>query len=145
VFFADNFLNHSESSLICVDPFLNIDDNDHKLFLMNNQEKNFDHNISICDNVEKITVMKITSDEFFKNNTKKFNFIYVDGCHELDYIKRDVENSFNALENNGIMWMDDYRGGDGFNIKNTIDSTLEKFIGLYSIIHMDYQLAIRKH
>ena len=43
------------------------------------------------------------------------------------------------------MWMDDYRGGDGYNIKNAIDSTLEKFNGLYSIIHVGYQLAIRKH
>jgi hypothetical protein len=28
-----------------------------------------------------------------------------------------MENSFKFLENNGIMWMDDYNGGDGIIIK----------------------------
>jgi hypothetical protein len=71
VFFANNIINHSESTLTCVDPFLNINNNDHKEFLENGiSEKFFDYNISICNNKEKIEVKKITSDEFFKNNTK---------------------------------------------------------------------------
>lgn len=75
-FFADNLLENQDSSLTCVDPFLNIDNNDHSKFLMNNEEKNFDYNISICKNAEKIEVHKITSDDFFKTNTKTYNFIY---------------------------------------------------------------------
>jgi predicted O-methyltransferase YrrM len=64
-FFAEILLNHNESTLTCVDPFLTIEDNDHKQYLTNNEEKNFDHNVSICRNSEKITVRKITSDKFF--------------------------------------------------------------------------------
>ena len=45
VFFADNLLHHSESSLTCVDPFLHIDGNDHEKFLQNDEERNFDYNI----------------------------------------------------------------------------------------------------
>jgi predicted O-methyltransferase YrrM len=48
VFFADNFLEHPNSSLTCVDPFLNINNNDHSQFLQNNEELNFDYNISHC-------------------------------------------------------------------------------------------------
>ena len=51
--------------MICVDPYLKIDDNDHKTLLQNNEESNFDHNISICKNNSKITIHKITSDDFF--------------------------------------------------------------------------------
>jgi len=40
VFFADNFLNNPDSRLTSVDPFLNIDNNDHKNFLQNNEEMN---------------------------------------------------------------------------------------------------------
>ena len=144
VFFADNFLENSDSNLTCVDPFLNIENNDHKTFLKNNEEMNFDFNISTCKNSNKIIVHKITSDDFFKNNTSTFNFIYIDGCHEPEFIKRDIENSFSVLEKNGIMWMDDYGGGNGIDIKNTMNKFLEKYKGQYAIIHTGYQLAIKK-
>ena len=154
VFFA-NFLDNPKSTLTCVDPFLNIDNNDHEEYLIHNAEMNFDYNISICKNRDKIEVHKITSDEFFKrlfeeksedkeSNNKTYNFIYIDGCHEPEFITRDMENSFKVLEENGIMWMDDYKGGDGVTIKNTMDSFLEKYKGQYEIIHSGYQLAIRK-
>ena len=145
VFFADNFIDDPSSSLTCVDPFLTIDNNDHCQFLNNNEEINFDFNISNCKNSDKISVKKITSDIFFENNNQKYNFIYIDGCHEPDFIKRDMENSFNFLEKNGIMWMDDYGGGDGIQIKNTMDTFLKKYNGQYDLIHKGYQLAIKKN
>ena len=144
VFFADNFLDNPKSSLTCVDPFLNINNNDHSKFLQNNEEMNFDFNISNCRNSDRIIIHKTTSDIFFENNNKTYNFIYIDGCHEPDFIKRDMENSFHVLEKNGIMWMDDYGGGDGIQIKNTMNTFLEKYIGHYELIHIGYQLAIKK-
>jgi predicted O-methyltransferase YrrM len=142
VFFAEHLLTDPASSMICVDPFLNIEDNDHKAYFANNEEANFDYNISICPNANKIDVRKITSDEFFKTNTKTFNFIYIDGCHECDFINRDMENSFAALEPGGIMWMDDYCGGDGIQMKRTMDAFLDKY--QCTVIHRGYQLAIQK-
>jgi len=141
VFFADNLLNHAESTLTCVDPFLSFEKNDHKELLFNNEENNFDYNIQACKNADKITICKITSDEYFKKNEKTFNFIYVDGCHEPDYIKRDLENSFAVLEYDGIMWMDDYDGGL---TKETFDNFLIKYEGNCDVIHRGYQLAIQK-
>ena len=143
VFFADNFLEHPNSSLTCVDPYLTVA-NDHSPFLQNKEENNFDYNISVCKHSDKITVYKITSDEFFKTNTKHYTFIYIDGCHDPEFIKRDMENAFQVLEKGGIMWMDDYLGGDGRQIKHTMDTFLIKYIGLYETIHVGYQLAIRK-
>ena len=74
-----------------------------------------------------------------------YNFIYIDGCHEEDFIKRDMKNSFKFLEKNGIMWMDDYMGGDGIKIRNVMDTFLEKYKGQYELIHKGYQLAIKKY
>ena len=48
------------------------------------------------------------------------------------------------LDKKGIMWMDDYGGGDGVQIKNTMDSFLKNHKGEYDLIHMGYQLAIKK-
>ena len=144
VFFADNFIDNAKSCLTCVDPFLTVN-NDHRKYLQNNEEMNFDFNISNCKNLDKITVHKITSDLFFVKNTQTYDFIYIDGCHQPDFIKRDMENSFNILEKNGIMWMDDYGGGDGIQIKNTMNAFLEKYTGKYELIHKGYQLAIKKY
>jgi predicted O-methyltransferase YrrM len=144
VFFADNLLNNPYSSLTCVDPFLNINNNDHSKFLMNNEEKHFDHNIRNCKNANKIQVHKITSDDFFTTNNKTYNFIYIDGCHECDFITRDMENAFKVLDKNGIMWMDDYLGADGIKIRDTMDRFLDKYKNQYNILYKGYQLAIRK-
>lgn len=141
VFFADNFLDNPNSFLVCVDPFLSIDHNDHVHFGLNEAEINFNFNISICKNANKIITHKTSSDDFFKNNKLNYTFIYIDGCHEPSFIKRDLENAYLVLEENGIMWMDDYRGGDG-KIKNTIDEFVNKYN--CKIIHKGYQLAIQK-
>lgn len=144
VFLAETLLNSPQSTLTCVDPFLNVSDNDHKVWLSNNQEDNFDYNISVCKNYDKITVHKVTSDKFFETNTKTYNFIYIDGCHIAEFITRDMENSFKYLENRGIMWMDDYLGDNG-RIAIAMNAFLDKYNGQYDLIHKGYQLAIRKH
>jgi len=144
VFFADNLLEHPESTLTCVDPFMIIPNNDHSQFLQANEEMNFDYNISHCKHTNKITVIKKISDDFFSNNTDQFSFIYIDGCHEPEYIMRDMENGFKILAVGGIMWMDDYLGGRDGKIKETMDSFLKKYKGQYIIIHNKYQLGISK-
>ena len=146
VFFADNFIDNPKSSLTCVDPFLHIDNNDHQTLLQNDEELNFDYNISNCKNTDKIIIHKTTSDVFFENNEDgdTYNLIYIDGCHEPDYIQRDMENSFRFLEKDGIMWMDDYGGGNDGSIEKTMDNFLVKYEGQYELIHTGYQLAIKK-
>ena len=42
VFFADNLLDHPDSSLTCVDPFMNDQQNDHAKYLTNNEGINVD-------------------------------------------------------------------------------------------------------
>lgn len=51
--------------------------------------------------------LRMTSDEFFKTNTKKFDVIFVDGLHYYDQVKRDVENSLSVLKDNGIIIIHD--------------------------------------
>jgi len=144
VFFADTLLNHSGSTLTCVDPYLTLNTNDHGHLLQNNEEANFDYNITHCNNAEKIHIHKITSDTFFEQNTKIFDMIYIDGSHQCENIRRDMINSFKYLASNGIMWMDDYLGDDGIRIKNTMDSVLSQLNGQYKFLQSGYQIAIQK-
>ena len=144
VFFADNFIDDNLSTLTLVDPFSTIADNDHIKYNLLDAEKNFDYNLSICKNKNKIDIQKITSDKFFENNNKNFDFIYIDGSHDCDQIKKDMNNSFQVLNKNGIMWMDDYLGGEEGNtdIKNTMDNWIQSHN--CEIIFQGYQIAIKK-
>ena len=50
---------------------------------------------------------KMTSDIFFKNNSDKFDLIFIDGLHIYDQVKRDILNSVNCLKENGIILVHD--------------------------------------
>lgn len=140
-FFSDNYLNHSNSKLYCVDPYYKIigkcvDENTEKLFIKN---------IKMSKNYNKIVKKKMTSDEFFSNNSIIFDIIYVDGCHEPDYLKRDIDNVFKSTKKNSIIWFDDYGGVTSQEkpIKHYIDNFLDKYKTNFKILYTGYQLGIK--
>lgn len=142
--FSDNVMDHPESSLVCVDPFyLSGSDKTTSQCVTNQTKERFCENILKSKNSDKILFHQLTSDEYFTKTSKKFTFIYIDGNHDPQNIISDLENSFNHIELNGIIWMDDYLGGKNGYIKKTIDDTLKKYIGRFEIIHSNYQLAIK--
>jgi len=57
-------------------------------------------------NVE--TTYKMTSDDFFeKHITQKYDIVFVDGLHLHEQVYRDIINSLNNLNNNGIIVVHD--------------------------------------
>lgn len=59
-----------------------------------------------------------------------FDIIYVDGCHEPEYIERDIKNAFKFTKKNSIIWFDDY-GGNTTNegkIKIHMDKYLDNYL-----------------
>ena len=74
------------------------------------------HNNEVFDKIgiEKIGVDPIsggnyrgTSDKFFKENLKKFDCIFIDGLHEYNQTKRDILNSIEILNKDGIIILHD--------------------------------------
>ena len=57
-----------------------------------------------CDNEN---ICKLTSDEFFAQNTDKVDVIFIDGMHHSEYVLRDFNNSMNFLAENGSIFIDD--------------------------------------
>lgn len=49
----------------------------------------------------------MTSDEFFAQNTKKYDLIFIDGLHEETQVDRDIENSLNSLTETGFIVIHD--------------------------------------
>ena len=48
-----------------------------------------------------------TSDNFFKSNNENFDIIFIDGLHEYEQVKKDILNSLNFLNNDGIILLHD--------------------------------------
>ncbi len=50
---------------------------------------------------------RMTSDEFFQNNEKKFDVIFIDGLHHYEQCQKDCINSIKSLNKNGIILLHD--------------------------------------
>ena len=48
-----------------------------------------------------------TSDEFFRENKKKFDIIFIDGLHIYNQVKKDILNSVSCLKEEGIVLVHD--------------------------------------
>ena len=55
---------------------------------------------------DKRLILK-TSDDFFTENKKTFDIIFIDGMHHYDFVYRDFINSLKILNDNGIIFLDD--------------------------------------
>jgi len=65
-------------------------------------------------NIEKIGVdpmsggnFRGTSDEFFLQNNKKFDCIFIDGLHTYEQVIKDIKNSINFLSDDGTIILHD--------------------------------------
>jgi len=56
----------------------------------------------------KVDFFKIKSSKFFKINKKKFDIIYIDGSHFYLDVLKDLRNSLNIINNEGIIILDDF-------------------------------------
>ena len=96
----------------------------------------------------RLISMKTTSDLFFANNEQKFNFIYIDGNHEVNQLLKDGLNAFECLELGGILAFDDYLGATNKppneRPKFVLDLYLSILIGKVEVVIDNYQLWVRK-
>ena len=51
--------------------------------------------------------IRMTSDDFFKNNLDKFDIIFIDGLHQYKQVKNDIINSLKFLNKNGVILLHD--------------------------------------
>jgi predicted O-methyltransferase YrrM len=74
---------------------------------------------------------KMTTDDFFEKNTDTFDVIFIDASHDIEFVKKDFENSLKILNTSGILIFDDTdplytyltdskRCGDAYIIKDYI-------------------------
>jgi len=57
---------------------------------------------------DNLRYCRMNSDEFFQQLTEKLDWIYIDGNHFYDWVRRDIENALKAVRPGGIVCGDDY-------------------------------------
>jgi hypothetical protein len=97
---------------------------------------------------KRLSINKMSSDKFFKQNNKKFDLIYIDGSHYVKDVMNDCINSYKSLNENGIMIIDDFMWNYYSNINENPIGAIMPFIkknySNINIIHLNYQIIIRK-
>ncbi len=67
--------------------------------------------IKICDSGKLYTKFhNMASDDFFENNINfndYFDMIFIDANHDIDFVRRDFDNSFRCVRNHGLIVMHD--------------------------------------
>ena len=59
--------------------------------------------VGVDPNTSFSDIIKMTSDEFFEQNTDVYDLILIDGLHHSDQVYRDITNSLNCLSENGVI------------------------------------------
>ena len=123
IFFSNLF---KKAKITCVDTWQGSDE--HSNFNFKQVENNFDINIKNLINNNRIIKFKGKSDNFFNLNKKYFDLIYIDGDHSKDQVKKDIYNSWNVLNKNGFMVIDDYMWWYYKDLKNNPAFPVNDFI-----------------
>ncbi len=100
--------NIKDSNITCVDIWSDdfTSGNKNRKLKFTEIKKNFD--INLLPFKDRLTVHKITSNEFFKINKNKFDLIYIDGSHVFEDVLNDGNNSIKILNHNGLIIFDDF-------------------------------------
>jgi hypothetical protein len=62
-----------------------------------------ENKVGVDPDLNSRATIYLTSDEFFKENKKTFDIIFIDGMHEADFVYRDIINSLKILNEGGVI------------------------------------------
>jgi predicted O-methyltransferase YrrM len=117
-----------------------------------NIEQIFKNNIISAEVKDKTRILKGSSDKMLLqliNEGENFDFVYVDGNHNPFNTYLDCKLSWEMINNEGIMGIDDYfYNYDLIEIENQpklgINKFLEEIEGEYKYLHKGYRIFIQK-
>jgi hypothetical protein len=148
VWLYDNIILHPESSLTDVDTWEGSDESLHHQMNWSAVESLYDSKTKKARKEKKIIKYKGTSDQFFQNNKKLYDFIYIDGDHTAKQTEIDADNAWECLRSSGILAFDDYEWTTDPDIekrpKPGINRFLAKHEGQFILMVKNYQLWVIK-
>jgi predicted O-methyltransferase YrrM len=172
IWFLDVFLQDKNSTITCIDPWLNYSQNEDSLnsygsessvwkFGETKVKERFLKNITENGNLDKVKIIQELSDKALPiliNENKKYDLIFIDGNHVAPYVLMDSVMSWPLLKVGGYMIFDDYDWGldmpgsfqETDNVGMTLrpEKAIDSFIDIFSdyieIIYSNHRKIIRR-
>lgn len=165
IWFIENFMNHLNSTVTCIDPWENYSQNEdsyesyssiNALHNLSEIQKRFNNNIELSGRKNKVIVKQGYSYNILPQliaNKEKYDFIFIDGNHTAPFVLTDAVMSWYLLKKDGMLVFDDYLWKNPFvksedpllSPKIAIDTFLDIFKNNLTIIWRDYRLALIKN
>lgn len=144
--FAENYANHKDTKLYCIDPWLDYHDYPEYKNSQENTYTTFIQNIKNCKHKDKIIIKRGFSNiEVLNLKDDFFDIVYIDGNHEPEYVLEDAVLSFRKLKQNGIMIFDDYGWGGKDLTQRGIDAFISGYYKKIKVLGLqDSQMFIQK-
>lgn len=166
VWFLDNFINNENSSVTCIDPWMNYYQNSDSFnsydkdtktwsgidYVTGGVKDRFLHNIGLTKKDKQVNIIQelshIQLPKMMESHSNKFDIIYIDGNHTTPFVLTDALMSWYLLKPNGIMIFDDYEWGLDDNIRNrpklAVDSFVDCFKDYLEVLWSSTRYGIRK-
>lgn len=106
IWLLENILQNKNSKLVDVDTWQGSNEQSHAEFNWHEVEDAYDRKVN--DFSSQVIKRKVTSDEFFSDNSQLFDFIYIDGSHKASDVLQDGLNAYKFLKLGGLVAFDDY-------------------------------------
>lgn len=135
VFFLANIVTHPTAKLICIDHWR--DSTVYRRFL---------GNLLNCDGQDRCEVRRSDTHQMLRGMRQRFDFVYVDADHRADAVLTDAVLCWSLLNIGGVLIFDDYRWERPGVMapKIGIDAFMTAFEGQYEILHMGWQVILKK-
>ena len=162
VWFLENILQNKNSTITCVDPWMNYSQDQDSLNSYFKEENEWDlinrktkeiflHNIVESGDSGKVTIRQGFSDKVLPcliTEQKMYDIIFIDGNHTAPYVMMDSVMSWPLLKNGGIMIFDDYNwefdNPPTLRPKESVDYFMLSFSDYIKEIYCDYRRMIKK-
>ena len=131
-------LTHETARIECVDVFYD-----------GGYASRFDHNIRTALGERKVRKIAGRSQEVLRRlPLDHYDAIYVDGSHAAADVLEDAVLAFRLLKRGGVLIFDDYLWNTHLDPavipKPAIDAFLTIFQGHYELMHVGYQVSLRR-
>jgi len=153
VWIAENMMQDGDY-LTCIDTWEGGEE--HTNGEMGGAEARFDHNIAILrakyperfiDQYKNKSTVAL-AEIMHGDRSPTFEFIYIDGSHIARDVLTDACMAWPLLKKGGIMVFDDYMWGEPRDILHRPKPAIDAFVNIFAeevdMVHMGYQLIVRK-
>jgi predicted O-methyltransferase YrrM len=153
VWIMENMMTDGDH-LICVDTWEGGEEHKADGEDMGSVEARFDHNMKVAQgkfperNFETIKDFSYGALASLVRSTYDFDFIYIDGSHTAPDVLTDACLAWPLLKPKGMMVFDDYMWGEPRDILHRPKPAIDAFCNIFAeqaeIVHVGYQLVVRK-